>query len=79
MTAKLIPVALWSTARYDPPISLSTLRRWCSTGKIPGAVRTGRNWRVPSDAEYCAHPAQAPHEIPLLEIPLLDLIYGKRA
>lgn len=74
MPSKLIPAAAWSAARYDPPIPMSTLRSWCSTGKVPGAVRTGRNWRVPADAEYCAQPALAP-----LEVKLLELIYGKRA
>jgi hypothetical protein len=52
MIAKLIPVTHWSAARHDPPKPAVTLRRWCGEGKIPGAVKVGREWRVPSDAEY---------------------------
>lgn len=50
--AKLIPIERWTEARHDPPKPLSTLRRWCRDGHIPGAQRTGREWRVPADAEY---------------------------
>ncbi len=52
--AKLIPVTAWSEARHDPPKPVTTLRRWCRDGRIPGARREGREWRVPADAEYSA-------------------------
>lgn len=51
---KLIPVTAWSSARHDPPKPVSTLRRWCRDGRIPGARREGREWRVPANAEYSA-------------------------
>lgn len=71
MTAKLIPATTWASARMDPPPSGQMLRRWCRDGKIPGAVRMGREWRVPADAEYCAT-APAPNA------KLMELIYGRR-
>lgn len=69
MTAKLIPVGDWSAARHNPPKSQITLRRWCREGKISGAVREGREWRVPENAEYVS--AQKTNN-------LLELIYGTR-
>lgn len=54
MPAKLIPAATWAERRLDPPPSAQMLRRWCRDGKIPGAVRMGRSWYVPADAEYGA-------------------------
>ncbi|MFW5397689.1 MAG: excisionase-like protein [Candidatus Accumulibacter regalis] len=70
MSAKLIPAATWAAARMDPPPSGQMLRRWCRAGKIPGAVRMGREWRVPADAEYCAKPEPE-------NAKLLELIYGR--
>ncbi len=52
MTAKLIPASDWNAARFSPPLSPQILRRWCRDGRIPGAVRIGREWRVPADVEY---------------------------
>jgi len=54
MPAKLIPASDWNTARFHPPLSPQILRRWCRDGRIPGAIRVGREWRVPADAEYRA-------------------------
>jgi len=54
MTAKLIPAGDWNAARFSPPVSAQILRRWCRQGRIPGAIRVGREWRVPADAEYRA-------------------------
>jgi predicted site-specific integrase-resolvase len=71
MPAKLIPVADWSSARFDPPASAQMLRRWCRQGRIPGAVRIGREWRVPADAEYQASMSAESNE-------LMRLIYGRQ-
>ena len=49
MPAKLIPAA-----RFSPPLSPQILRRWCRDGRIPGAIRVGRELRVPAYAEYRA-------------------------
>ena len=27
-----------------------TVRHWCARGKVPGAIRIGRDWLIPSDA-----------------------------
>ncbi|KFB66303.1 MAG: Excisionase-like protein [Candidatus Accumulibacter vicinus] len=70
MPPKLIPVAHWSAARFDPPASAQMLRRWCRQGKIPGAVRIGREWRVPVDAEYQASVSESNE--------LMRLIYGRQ-
>jgi len=69
MTPKLIPVGDWSAARHKPPKPAATLRRWCREGKISGAVREGREWRVPEDAEYRG--TRRTNN-------LLELIYGTR-
>ena len=70
MSAKLIPATTWAAARMDPPPSGQILRRWCRAGKIPGAVRMGREWRVPANAEYCA-------TAPAKDTKLMELIYGR--
>ena len=54
MAAKLIPAADLNAARFSPPLSPQILRRWCRDGRIHGAIRIGREWRVPADAEYRA-------------------------
>ena len=51
--AKLVSVQAWAEARYETPSARQTLYRWCQSGRIPGAVKTGQ-WYVPSNAEYCA-------------------------
>lgn len=51
--AKLVAVSAWAAARYETPPSRQTLYRWCASGRITGAVKTGQ-WYVPADAEYCA-------------------------
>lgn len=73
--AKLIPVTTWSAARHDPPKPASTLRRWCRDGRIPGARREGREWRVPADAEYsaCGSASASPSSAPFN---LEKFIYG---
>lgn len=70
MPSKLIPITTWSAERFDPPASAQMLRRWCRQGKIPGAVRIGREWRVPADSEYQPHP-HASND-------LMDFIYGRK-
>lgn len=67
---KLIPASVWANRLYEPPPSAQMLRRWCRDGKIPGAVRIGREWRVPADAEYCASGSAENSK-------LMDLIYGR--
>lgn len=37
-----------AAARYG--IDDSQVRRYCSQGRIPGAVKVGRQWLVPADA-----------------------------
>lgn len=27
-----------------------TVQRWCMAGKLPGAYKSGRSWRIPTDA-----------------------------
>lgn len=54
MPAKLIPASDWNASSFSPPLSPQILRRWCRDGRIHGAVRIGREWRVPDDAEYRA-------------------------
>ena len=54
MPAKLIPASDWNAARFSPPLSPQILRRWCRDGRIPGAIRVGRELRVPAYAEYRA-------------------------
>lgn len=44
---KLIPVATWAAARYDPVPSDWVLRKWCRNGEIyPAPERVGKEWRV---------------------------------
>ncbi len=52
--AKLVAVSAWAADRYETPPSRQTLSRWCERGNIGGAVKDGRTWYVPADAEYCA-------------------------
>ena len=48
---KSIPVAAWAAARYDPPPSAWTLRKWCRAGEFwPPAERVGKEWYVREDA-----------------------------
>lgn len=75
--AKLIPVTTWSEARHDPPKPISTLRRWCRDGRIPGARREGREWRVPSNAEYSASGAGASPNAGAGPINLEKFLYGR--
>jgi len=51
--ANLVTVSAWAADRYETPPSRQTLYRWCASGRITGAVKTGQ-WYVPADAEYCA-------------------------
>lgn len=32
-------------------VPVRTLRHWCSTGRVPEAVKVGRCWLIPDDAE----------------------------
>ena len=27
-----------------------TIQRWCQQGKLPGSYKSGRSWRIPTDA-----------------------------
>jgi hypothetical protein len=70
--AKLIPLSAWTAARHDPPKPITTLRRWCREGRLPGAKREGREWRVPADSEYVGkgHSAVPPD--------LMEFIFGRQ-
>lgn len=43
---RLVPL---STLVTRLGVSRTTAWRWCTAGKIPGARRVGRSWRVPFD------------------------------
>ena len=32
-------------------VSERTVRNYCATGKIPGAILIGKTWNIPQDAE----------------------------
>ena len=31
-------------------VKADTVKRWCQQGKLPGAVRQGRDWMIPESA-----------------------------
>ena len=31
-------------------VAVVTVRRWCQQGKVPGAIRIGRDWMIPETA-----------------------------
>ena len=41
-------------------ISERTVRNYCATGKIPGAVLTGKTWNIPQDAKRPARTNKKP-------------------
>lgn len=48
-------------------VSVSTVHTWCMNGMIPGAVKNGRRWVVPDDAQRpmigrSAHPLKKPKQ-----------------
>lgn len=58
-TTKLIPITTWAAARYDPPPSDWTLRRWARDGELwPPPEKVGKEWYVRQDARrVSAQPA----------------------
>lgn len=51
MTTKSIPLEAWADARYSPPPSAWTLRRWARDGEIhPMPEKVGRTYYVREDA-----------------------------
>ena len=32
-------------------VPIRTVNDWCKKGKIPGAIKVGRDWQIPKDAE----------------------------
>ena len=63
MPDKLIPLIAWALLRFDPAPSMQILRRWCRDGRIPGAIRVGRELRVPAYAEYRADMTSAHRDV----------------
>ena len=53
-SGKLIPVSEWAKQNFEVRIPHpNTLRRWIHEGRIyPEARKVGKNWFVPSNAEY---------------------------
>lgn len=56
-------------------ISERTVRNYCATGKIPGAVLTGKTWNIPQDAKRPARTNKKP-EAPRT---LLDVLQNEMA
>lgn len=54
-------------------ISERTVRNYCATGKIPGAVLTGKTWNIPQDAKRPARTNKKP-EAPRI---LLDVLQNE--
>lgn len=51
MPTKKIPLCQWGEARYDPPPSAWTLRRWVREGQIyPPPEKVGKGYYVHPDA-----------------------------
>ena len=46
---KLIPIAEYAAKIGKAPITVADK---CRRGALPGAVKIGRDWLVPADAEY---------------------------
>ena len=51
-TAPLVPLQEWMRhrPRSQSTFSARTVRRWASSGSLPGAVRRNGRWLVPADA-----------------------------
>ena len=54
-------------------VSERTVRNYCATGKIPGAVLTGKTWNIPQDAKRPARTNKKP-EVPRT---LLDVLQNE--
>lgn len=35
------------TASEDIDLKVRTLQEWCKAGKVPGAFKIGKDWRIP--------------------------------
>lgn len=57
MATKSIPLEAWAAARYSPPPSAWTLRRWARDGEIhPMPEKVGRTYYVREDARRITAP-----------------------
>ena len=52
----LLSLTTWAARSFETPPTLATLRAWAASGRISGAVKVGRSWMVPADAEYICDP-----------------------
>jgi len=51
--AKKIPLTEWAEARYEPPPSIHTLRKWARDCRIfPIPEKVGRTYYVDAEARY---------------------------
>lgn len=51
--SKKIPLTEWARARYSPPPSIHTLRKWARDCRIfPIPEKTGRTYYCDEDARY---------------------------
>lgn len=51
--SKKITLTAWAAARYDPPPSIKTLRRWARECRIfPAPELVGRTYYVDADARH---------------------------
>ena len=45
-------------------VPLRTLQLWCATGRVAGAIKPGRDWLIPDDAEIDRPQMGRPPKVP---------------